>query len=85
MSNHVHLIIGTKGQLMQDILRDIKRHTSKMLLKQSAKTFRKADAIGYCGFLNGKGSKIQTMKRINFGNKEIILLNCGATLLSIKN
>ena len=33
MSNHVHLIIGTKDQPMQDILRDIKRHTSKMLLK----------------------------------------------------
>ena len=33
MSNHVHLIIGTKDQPMQDILRDIKRHTSKMLIK----------------------------------------------------
>jgi putative transposase len=33
MSNHVHLIIGTKDKPMQDILRDIKRHTSKTLTK----------------------------------------------------
>jgi len=33
MSNHVHLIIGTTHKPMQDILRDIKRHTSKQLIK----------------------------------------------------
>jgi len=33
MSNHVHLIIGTTDKPMQDILRDIKRHTSKQLIK----------------------------------------------------
>ncbi len=33
MSNHVQLIIGTGSQPMQDILRNIKRHTSKMLIK----------------------------------------------------
>jgi putative transposase len=33
MSNHVHLIIGTKGKPMQDILRDMKRHTSKAITK----------------------------------------------------
>jgi len=33
MSNHVHLIIGTRGEEMQNILRDMKRHTSKQLLK----------------------------------------------------
>ena len=33
MSNHVHLIIATNNSPMQDILRDIKRHTSKQLLK----------------------------------------------------
>jgi REP element-mobilizing transposase RayT len=33
MSNHVHLIIGTTDKPMQDILRDIKRHTSKTILK----------------------------------------------------
>ena len=31
MSNHVHLIIGTQGKPLENILRDIKRHTSKKL------------------------------------------------------
>ncbi len=33
MSNHVHLIIGIGDKPMQDILRDLKRHTSKTILK----------------------------------------------------
>ncbi|WP_210463145.1 REP-associated tyrosine transposase [Rufibacter roseolus] len=33
MSNHVHLIIGSTGEKLEDILRDLKRHTSKELTK----------------------------------------------------
>jgi putative transposase len=33
MSNHVHLIIGTNDRPMENILRDIKRHTSKEIVK----------------------------------------------------
>ena len=33
MSNHVHMIIGTKGEKMENIIRDFKRHTSKTILK----------------------------------------------------
>lgn len=33
MSNHVHMIIGTSGSKMEDIVRDLKRHTSKKILK----------------------------------------------------
>lgn len=33
MSNHVHLIIGTNKERMEDILRDLKRHTSKEMIK----------------------------------------------------
>lgn len=36
MSSHVHLIIGTNGSKMEDILRDLKRHTSKAILKAIA-------------------------------------------------
>ena len=36
MSNHVHLIIGTVDKKMEDIVRDIKRHTSKTILKAIA-------------------------------------------------
>jgi putative transposase len=32
MSSHLHLIIGTSGAKMEDIMRDMKRHTSKTLL-----------------------------------------------------
>ncbi len=32
MSSHVHLIMGTKSEKMEHILRDMKRHTSKTLL-----------------------------------------------------
>jgi putative transposase len=33
MSNHVHLIISTENGNLSDIMRDLKRHTSKTLLK----------------------------------------------------
>ncbi len=33
MTNHVHLIIGTVDKPLQDIMRDLKRYTSKKLLK----------------------------------------------------
>ena len=33
MTSHVHLIIGTRGNKMQDILRDFKGYTSKALRK----------------------------------------------------
>lgn len=33
MSSHLHLIIGSTGEPMEGILRDMKRHTAKALLK----------------------------------------------------
>lgn len=36
MSNHVHLIIGTNKDAMENIMRDLKRHTSKTILKAIA-------------------------------------------------
>lgn len=36
MSNHVHLIIGTRDKPMQSILRDIKRHASKKITEAIA-------------------------------------------------
>jgi len=33
MTNHIHLIIGTHGEKMEDVMRDHKRHTSEELLK----------------------------------------------------
>ncbi|KAA5549259.1 REP-associated tyrosine transposase [Adhaeribacter rhizoryzae] len=36
MSSHVHLIIGSQGNPMEDIIRDLKRHTAKAILKAIA-------------------------------------------------
>ena len=33
MTNHMHLIIGTEGDQLQDIIRDLKGYTSRKLLK----------------------------------------------------
>ncbi len=30
--NHVHLIIGTRGEPMENILRDLKKHTAKKIV-----------------------------------------------------
>jgi putative transposase len=36
MTNHVHLIIGTRGEPMENILRDLKKHTSKKIVASIA-------------------------------------------------
>ena len=36
LTNHVHMIADAEGNLMQHIMRDLKRHTSKQLLKAIA-------------------------------------------------
>ncbi|GAA4306816.1 REP-associated tyrosine transposase [Nibribacter koreensis] len=36
MSNHAHLIIGSQGENLEHILRDLKRHTSKEITKAIA-------------------------------------------------
>ncbi|MEK6478635.1 transposase [Catalinimonas sp. 4WD22] len=33
MSSHVHLIVGTQRLTLEDMIRDLKRHTSKAILK----------------------------------------------------
>ena len=34
MTSHVHLIIGSQKNRIEDIIRDLKRHTSKTILKK---------------------------------------------------
>lgn len=33
MSNHIHLLVDTSGEPLEDIVRDFKRHTSKAIVK----------------------------------------------------
>ena len=42
MTNHIHLIIGTKDQQMQYILRDFKSFTSRILKETIIKNYRES-------------------------------------------
>ncbi|MFE7086512.1 transposase [Sphingobacterium spiritivorum] len=42
MTSHVHLIIGTTGNKMEDILRDFKSYTSRMLRKEITENFQES-------------------------------------------
>ena len=33
MSNHVHLVIESRNAAQEDIMRDLKKHTSKTIIK----------------------------------------------------
>ena len=33
MNNHVHLIVGTRGEFLQNIMRDLKKFTSKKIVE----------------------------------------------------
>ena len=39
MTSHVHLIIGTKSNPLQNIMRDLKRHTAEVLHKEIKKNY----------------------------------------------
>lgn len=73
MSNHVHLIIGTNDKPMQDILRDIKRHTSKTILKAIQGNLQESRRDGCFGSLNAKAEIIQATSIFNFGRQGTIL------------
>lgn len=49
MTSHVHLIIGTKANPLQNIMRDLKRHTSEVLHKKIQNNIQKAGKNLCCG------------------------------------
>ena len=65
MSSHVHMIIGTHKEKMQDIMRDMKKYTSAKLKKQSRDTMEKVAEIGCYG--NIKGTSCQSGDALNHG------------------
>ena len=71
MSSHVHLIIGTNGMKMEDILRDLKRHTSKTLLKAIQQNHRESRRewilwmFGRAGKKNPNNEKYQFWQQHN--------------------
>jgi len=78
MTSHVHMIIGTKGEPMQNIVRDLKRHTSKSILQainENPQESRKEWMLWIherAGRKNGNNSKYQFWQQ---HNKPIILDN----------
>lgn len=80
MSNHVHLIIGTKLIPMQDILRDLKRHTSKELLKAIAQNPQESRKEWILWFCKQEGKRNPNNKDFQFwqqNNHPIPLYNNG--------
>ena len=82
MPSHVHLIISSGDKNLSDIMRDLKRHTSKTLLKTISENVQESRrewllwiaCPDFSGFAE-QGSEIPTMKFTNFGSKTTILLS----------
>src|SRR6185437_8068697 len=76
MSNHVHLIIGTKGKPMEHILRDIKRHTSKALTKAIRENTQESRREWMLWFFEREGKRNPNNEQYQFwqqGNHQIEL------------
>ena len=76
MSNHVHLIIGTSGQPMEFILRDIKRHTSKALTKAISENMQESRREWMLWFFEREGKHNPNNEHFQFwqqGNHPIEL------------
>jgi REP element-mobilizing transposase RayT len=66
MSNHVHLIIGTEDKPMQDILRDIKRHTSKTIIKAIEENVQESRRDWLLSFFEREGRKNPSNEHYQF-------------------
>jgi REP element-mobilizing transposase RayT len=76
MSNHVHLIIGTHGKPMQDILRDVKKHTSKKITKAIAENMQESRREWLLNFFEREGKSNPNNEHYQFwqqGNHPIEL------------
>jgi putative transposase len=71
MSNHVHLVIESRNAALEDIMRDMKKHTSKTILKaieENPQESRKAWMLWMferAGKKNGNNSKYQFWQQHN--------------------
>ena len=75
MTSHVQLIIGTKGNPLQNIMRDLKRHTSETLHKAiqvNNLESRKEWALWMC---ERAAKKIRMLQGFNCGNRKAIRYN----------
>ena len=75
MTSHVHMITGTKGNPLQNIMRDLKRHTSEVLHKVFKIITVKAGESGYYGCSKERQRKIKMLQSFNYGNRKAIRYN----------
>ena len=61
MTNHAHIIIGTKQEKMQDILRDLKKYTSKKIIDAIKENLRKVEKNGCYGCWRGQERRMRTI------------------------
>jgi REP element-mobilizing transposase RayT len=76
MSNHIHMIISTKNKPMPDILRDMKRHTSKPLVKAITENMQESRRDWLLWFFEREGNANPNNEQYQFwqqGNHPIEL------------
>lgn len=66
MTNHVHLIIGTNGSNMEDILRDHKRFTAEALYETIASSREESRKEWMCSYFQGVGKASSQNKNYQF-------------------
>lgn len=66
MTNHIHLIIGTKGDEIQGIARDFKSFTSREIRKLIEKNHKESRRGWMLNMMYDAGSKIKTNKDFQF-------------------
>jgi putative transposase len=78
MSNHVHLIIGTNDRELQDIMRDLKKYTSKAIveaIKENPRESRKEWMLTMFEKAGNDNSNNQKYQFWQQHNKPIVLNN----------
>jgi REP element-mobilizing transposase RayT len=76
MSNHIHMIISTKNKPLPDILRDMKRHTSKTLVKAITENMQESRRDWLLWFFEREGNANPNNEQYQFwqqGNHPIEL------------
>ncbi|GGK76514.1 transposase [Rufibacter glacialis] len=70
MSNHVHLIIGSTGEKLENILRDLKRHTSKELTKAIEENSRESRRAWMLWMFERAGTKNPNNTKYQFWQQQ---------------
>ena len=66
MSSHVHMIIGTKGEKMENIIRDFKKYTSKAIIQAIAENIQESRREWMLWMFKRAGEKNSNNKNYQF-------------------